>query len=424
MDNIYLEELFYLATLPLIAIIIHYFYSHCFISSLVTRTNLVLVYFLYLAFNTYLHYSSLSGAVLFTLNIALVVLLSFLYKGNLKWRIGAALFIVALITLSELSMPLVYSTKGYIINQFLSKLLMLILVIVSIRVAKAFGNGGLSRGYWFLLFICPSLSTLGIYIFTSNLYVQTYPTLVPILSIGLLIINLLIFVLCDRVLCIQSAQNQSDLLEKQNAYYVNQYLLTKEIQEESLRFQHDIKNILLGLRAKVQSGEEASTLEIDTLLGGIDTKAGVSNSGNMIIDSIINYKQQIAEKHQIPFYIELNIPSQLDLDTTTISVILGNTLDNAIEACKEENNVERYISVHMHYLNESLFLRIQNPYINKIHTNLYGEICSVKSIRPSRGIGLKSIKKVVEDCQGLIDISYDDHLFQIEIVLFTVSRIK
>lgn len=80
-----------------------------------------------------------------------------------------------------------------------------------------------------------------------------------------------------------------------------------------------------------------------------------------------------------------------------ISVILGNALDNAIKACRNEKNVERHITIHIHYLNESLFLRIQNPYVHNIRKNFYGEIRSTKSDSPSHGLGLKSIIKIVED---------------------------
>ncbi|AJS60445.1 sensor histidine kinase [Paenibacillus sp. IHBB 10380] len=425
MDNIFLEELFYLVTLPFLSVIIHYFFSHCFVCRVEKKLNLVLLYFLYFACSIALHFSPLPGTVLLTLNIGLIVLLSFLYRGNLKWRVCAALFIVALIILSDVAMSTAYSTKGYIINLFLSKLLMLILVLISVRIAKTYGNGSLSGWYWFFLFFCPLISIMGVTHLSSNLFFRTYPDLFPIICVGLLIINFLIFVLSDRVLCVQSAQNKSQLLEQQNAYYVNQYLLTKEMQEESFRLQHDFKNILLGLRAKLHSGEEETTKnELNKLLGKIENPAGVCHSGNIIIDSIINYKQQVAEKYTILFYLDLNIPPRLELDTTVISVILGNALDNAIEACKEKTNVERYIKIHMHYLNDSLFLRIQNPFVNKIHTNLYGEIRSTKSDKQSHGLGLKNIKKIVDECDGLLDISYSNSLFQIEIVLFKIQSQK
>lgn len=123
MDSIFLEELFYLVTLPLLPIIIHYFYSHCFVKRLLTRTYFI-VYSLYFVCIVLLHISSLPGSALLILNVGLIVLLSFLYTGHIKWRMVAALFLIALIMLSELVLPVVYSTTGYIINQVLSKVLM------------------------------------------------------------------------------------------------------------------------------------------------------------------------------------------------------------------------------------------------------------------------------------------------------------
>ncbi|WP_196427163.1 sensor histidine kinase [Paenibacillus woosongensis] len=323
------------------------------------------------------------------------------------------MFIVALIFLCDAAMPPVSSTSGYIITLFLSKFMMFMLAFILVRVTKAYGNGTLTAWHWIFLFCCPFISIICIVQLSTNLLFRTNPVLFPITSTGLLMINFLMFVLCDRVVCVQSIQNKSRLLEQQNAYYVNQYFLTKEMQEESIKFQHDFKNILLGLRAKLQSGEsEKGIKELDQLLGNIEKPLGISNNGNIIIDSIINYKSQVAAKNNIPFYLDVNIPPRLDLDTTLISVLLGNALDNAIEACKEKNNSNGYIKIQLHYLNESLFIRISNPYVNVIRTNIHGEICSSKSAR-SRGIGLKSIKKLVDDNQGLLEISYNNNIFQV-----------
>lgn len=423
MYNEYLEEIFYVVTLPFISVIIHCFFSHCFLCRFEKKINIVLIYFLYYICSVTLHFSPLPGTALLILNIGLIVLLSFLYKGSLKWRVCAALFVVVLIFLSDIAMAIVFSTKGYIINLFLSKLLMFMMVLISVRITKTFGDGSLSVWYWILLFCCPLISIIGLYQLSSNIFFRMNSMLLPIISSGLLIINFLIFVLCDRVLCVQSEQNKSQLLEQQNAYYVNQYLLTKEIQEESYKFQHDFKNILLGLRAKLQSGENDTNIrELNRLLGNIENPIGVCNSGNIIIDSIINYKQQVAEKYQIPFFFDLNIPPQLELDTVVMSVIMGNSLDNAIEACKEKRNVQRYIKIHMQYLNESLFIRVQNPYVNEIRRNVKGEVCSTKFDKEAHGIGLKNIKKIVDECNGILDVAYDNSLFQIEIVFFNIKR--
>jgi sensor histidine kinase YesM len=261
---------------------------------------------------------------------------------------------------------------------------------------------------------------------SDSLFFQTYPKLFPVVPVLLLVINVLIYVLSDRVMYMHSEQNQRRLLEQQNTYYVNQYLMTRDRQEEAFKFQHDFTNILLGLRARLAAGDEdSSARELDRLLGAIGPSAGSCNTGNLVIDSMINYKEQLAAEHNIPFRLEPVIPPDLQLDTTVISVILGNALDNAIEAgraCPENSGLERYVAIHMHYLNDSLFLRIRNPYYHEIRTGTYGKIRSTKSGTRAHGIGLQNIRQTIEECGGLLDITYDSGIFQVEIVLFNIQR--
>ncbi|AZK46707.1 ATP-binding protein [Paenibacillus lentus] len=379
---------------------------------------------LHLLCTSALHFTSLPGVVLLTLNTLLIVGLSLLYRGNLRWRIYAALFVTALIFLSDTALAPMSLTNGYILNLFLSKILMFLLVLISVRLFRSFGDGFLSSWHWLFLFLCPLFSMLVTAKLANHLTFRSNTFLFPMLSSGLLLINFLIFLLYDRILYIQITLSKNSLLEQNNAYYVNQYLLTKERQQEIYKFQHDFKNILLGLRGKLQSGEGQTHFpaELDKLLGTIEKAHGSCSSGNVIIDSIINYKEQAAKKEHIPFYLDLNIPAQLELDTIEISVILGNALDNAIEACKVEGNTERHVRIQMHYLNQSLFIKIQNPYVHEIRTNFRGDIRSTKSGKHIRGLGLKNIQQRINDCNGLLEISYDDNLFTIEIVLFHIRR--
>lgn len=423
MHSVFWEEFFYLVTLPALAWIIHYFFSHCFMCRIKRTTYLGLLYVLYLLCTAGLHFTPLPGIVLLTLNTLLIIGLSLLYRSNLRWRIYAALFVTTLIFLSDAALAPVSSTNGYILTLFLSKILMFLLVLISVRLIRSFGDGFLSSWHWLFLFLCPLFSMLVTAKLSSHLIFRSNTFLFPMLSSGLLLINFLIFLLYDRILYIQITLTKNSLLEQNNGYYVNQYLLTKERQQEIYKFQHDFKNILLGLRGKLQSGKgQANLQELDRLLGTVEKAHGSCNSGNAIIDSIINYKEQAAKRDHIPFYLDLNIPAQLELDTIAISVILGNALDNAIEACKADGNIERHIRIQMHYLNQSLFIKIQNPYVHEIRTNFRGDICSTKSGKRIRGLGLKSIQRVIDDCNGLLEISYDNNLFKVEMVLFHIQR--
>ena len=422
MNNIVLDELFYALTLTALPFIIHYFYNHCFSRLLESKMILYSVYTAYYIFVLLLHYSPLPGLWMLGLNIAGVVLLSFLYKGKIQWRFGAALFIVALIMLSDAATAPVYTTSGYIFTLFLSKLLMFLLVKITLRFTKAFGEGNLGSWYWIGLFCFPFISIFSIAKLSGELSLREYPILYPILSGGMLLINFLIILLCDRVLTIHSAQNKNHLLEQQNTYYMNQYLLTKERQQEVFTFQHDFRNILLGLRSQLQAGEkEAGLNDVDKLLGVLELSSGGCNTGSILIDSIINDKQQFAKKLGISFQTDIKIPPQLNLDTYAFSIILGNILDNAIEACRHPAVTQPYINFQLHYHKGTLFIRIQNPYQHLIRTNHFGELATTKRDKHFHGIGLQSVKKAVEETGGIWDITYENHIFQVEICLFNIE---
>jgi sensor histidine kinase YesM len=364
--------------------------------------------------------------VILGINIGLIMVITFFYRGKFEWKICASLFILVLMVLSDAVIPspyltTVYSTILYIIKLFLSKFLLVMLVLVTFRITNSFGYGNLSIWYWIYLLCCPFISVVGLYYLSTRLFFRINPLLVPVSAASLLIINILIFVLCDRVLLIKSVQSKSQLLEQQNSYYLNQYVIMKENNKEFLEFKHDFKNILIGIRAKLKISKGTND-ELNKLLSNFESKVKICNTENIIIDSIINYKHQTARKYKINFSYKLKIPSKLKLDIVVISIILGNTLDNAIEACKNNKNTNRYISIQMQYLNDSLYISIKNSYVTPIKININGEIRSSKKYKQVHGIGLKNIKKVIDENNGLLNISYDNNIFDITMVLFNIGR--
>ncbi|AIQ56542.1 ATP-binding protein [Paenibacillus borealis] len=427
MNPALLDELLYLAALPLIPVILHSFFNHCFRCRVQSGTLLILIYTLYPGAHLLLHHSALPDTVLLAANTGLILCLSLLYQGGFKWRIYAALFISALIVLGDGVIPLAYTDTGYRISLLLSKLLMLLLVFLLRRLVKGDGSGHLAGWLWSLLFLCPVLSIAALLQLSNHPFFQLYPQLFPVVPALLLAINFLIFVLSDRVMGIQSERSLRLLLEQQNSYYVNQYHRNREFQEEAFKFRHDFNNILLGLRASIHSGEEtasASAAELDALLGWTGQSADYCHTGNPVIDSILDYKQRNAAAEGIGFRLDLHLPPRLSLDTPVISVILGNALDNAIEAARQVNPVpDRYIAVHMHYLNNSLFMRIQNPYSHVIVKNTRGDIVTTKPDKRSHGIGLQNIRTTIENAGGLFHILYSDNLFQLELVLFQIESV-
>lgn len=435
MKNYIIENLFYIGTFPFIAAIAHYFFNNCFRCRVNKKSYIVIVYFIYCLFSWGIFIFLSSSVINPLLNILLLILLSFFYEGSFKYKISTVFFFIAIIFLSDVMIQSLllatfynYQTELYIVSLFLSKFMMLILIHIAVQLFSAYSANveyGLSGWHWSFLILCPILSVVGIYGLSNNYYIRDVKLswLFPTLSIGLLFINFFVFILFDRVLRIKLMKVKTTVLEQQIDYYTHQYQLAESAQKETLRFRHDIKNVLISLQSKLRTGELSGSQQIvNGLISDFNTTKGIANCGNLIVDSIINYKEKAAKALDITFHVDLRLPDDILLDSIAISVILGNALDNAIESCQKIPNDERYIKIKMNYQHESLFINLENPYIGSIRKNLAGNIYSSKSDYKSHGIGLNSIRTMVKKSNGLFDLTYNDNIFRIEIVLFNIKR--
>ena len=99
------------------------------------------------------------------------------------------------------------------------------------------------------------------------------------------------------------------------------------------RVRHDLKHHLIYLIQLIEHGETNKALDyMETLVDETITKE-ICNTENIVIDSLINSKNTLAEKNQIDFKFDIKVPINMLFDMADISVLLGNILDNAIESC-------------------------------------------------------------------------------------------
>ena len=93
-------------------------------------------------------------------------------------------------------------------------------------------------------------------------------------------------------------------------------------------------------------------------------------------------------------------------------------LDNAIEATEKlEDEEEKQIFIKLIYQKKRLFIEIRNPYRGSLKKGRSGDYLSGKKDQENHGIGLKSVRKVVEKYDGTLDIHTENQQFQITIIL-------
>ena len=123
-----------------------------------------------------------------------------------------------------------------------------------------------------------------------------------------------------------------------------------------------------------------------------------------------------AEQYSVVFDLDVQIPEQMAVSSQVMSVILGNAIDNAIEAARETE--ERRVSVILQYTKGRLLIQISNPYRGKLHLGAAGEYLTGKTEKEEHGFGLKNIKDVVEKSGGVMNIEEKEGRFILTILLY------
>jgi sensor histidine kinase regulating citrate/malate metabolism len=167
----------------------------------------------------------------------------------------------------------------------------------------------------------------------------------------------------------------------------------------------------------VENGETSKSLQhIANMIEVFATKKEFARSGNINFDSILNFKLQEAQQKDILAILELNIPSNMDIPSFDMAIILGNLLDNAIKA-NDEIKGERYINIAIKYDKGRLIIKVQNPYEGEILKE-NGRFLTMKKDRANHGIGLVSIKNVLQKYNGMMEIDYSKNVFCVKILMF------
>lgn len=181
---------------------------------------------------------------------------------------------------------------------------------------------------------------------------------------------------------------------------------------------HDYKNNIISL---AQLAEEGDINEIKKYLKKenelIDTKMFYTKTGNTMVDAMVNTKQTIAEQKGIVFAINAAIPDNCRVNGIDLANILGNLIDNAIEASEKEYNA--YIDINIKQYKKFLMIVVKNKFKGTFMQNMK----TTKGDKEFHGIGLKSVKHIVEKYNGEISFEKEQDEFWVTI-LFMNEDIK
>lgn len=267
--------------------------------------------------------------------------------------------------------------------------------------------------YWCGLLFFP----MGSIYFTTDFLMSSEQYLANIVGDAFLFAINLMAVYLYGILCQHfSEKSNINVLIQQNQAYINQFNLMKKSQESFIFLRHDMKNHIYSMKMMLKNGRQQELSNyLSNTLAHIDLKCEYVRTGNFDIDSLLNYKIYLAEKEGIHIEIDISIPEKLNIDVFDLNIILGNLLDNAVEAVR--NSADKKITLKIQLDKSILYIRIDNQYDGKLNVN-NGNLISIKKDSQYHGIGLNSIRNAIEKYEGIMDIDYTANLFSVSIMLY------
>lgn len=238
------------------------------------------------------------------------------------------------------------------------------------------------------------------------------------LCLLLLFINYFMYFLFEKLNLFMKEQNDNELL-------VHEMLLKEEYYKEISKnndiirgIKHDLQNELIGILDLVERNPDECKQLISDILHDLNNVDYSRFCNNNIVNAILKNKYQISCSNNITMTAKVNVPVALSIPTKELCILLGNLLDNAIEAC-QRNSSESIISVNINFINNCLYISIKN-------SKNPDEIFTAKTYKKdsiNHGFGIKSIQKIVDKYNGTLQLKDNHDYFQSDVVLYGIESI-
>lgn len=352
----------------------------------------------------------------FLVNLGGLLLLSSCYYGKWKKRILISILVYGTNMGCDIIAAFLFYdyTVGDSLSQLFSivtDLLILSCEIIAEKIVKDRGKTN-ADSLGITLLVVPGISMV---MYLSLLFANLENrSLLIIESISILIINFVIIYIYDKISDTYLKMRQQDLRNQQIELYKNQIDIMTQNEKKIRGLRHDLKHHVREIR---KMAEEENCHDILAYLEQMHTfvqnpKEYIA-SGNKEIDAIINYILGQAESDLVEIDVKASIPEDTKIETFAVNVVLGNLLENALEAAKESK--EKKVRVRISVDKGVMYLVIVNSYDGVV---IEDNGLKSKKAGENHGFGLNNVREMVQSCHGTIRVEYNDRYFRVDTMLY------
>ena len=235
-----------------------------------------------------------------------------------------------------------------------------------------------------------------------------------------IIFSMLIFVAIQffyRTRQYEMEKKIAHLEKEKNALLMRDYQLLKDTYAANAKLFHDFHNHIEALHRYLEKDRTAEAVRyLESLRSPIEAVTQHVWVGDEAVDYLINSKVTLAASREIQVNCNIEYPQHTNIGSVDLVVILGNLLDNALEAVDGTEGNLRFINLTIRRINEMLIIKLENgckaaPAITE------GELKTTKKNTDLHGWGLQSVRTAAERYDGTIETEYSNHTFRTVVTL-------
>lgn len=363
--------------------------------------------------------------ILFTLFTVLLALLAFGIK-RIKALLLAFLFCILMALCDTITASLLMLLTGHAIDnvRFLSELnilgniiskFLLFFFVILVSVQNKVTNRKISKRNFVLFIGFQTASVFILYALAMSMNsFDFFSVIINIIGIGgLLLGNLFFLTIFDKEQALELQLQREVFLSEQMQSQKRYYESSHENQEEIKKMRHDLKSILTIISGYLKAGRIDEAVQFIEDQNDCVSK-DITDTGHPALDALLSEKIELAQKRGITTKYQVIMSPLSFRKEIDVCIILGNALDNAIEA--SEKSCEKRISLMIEGVDDSLLIRIENSLASDISADNF----SFQTNKPDRinhGVGFPSIKTIVEKYDGVIQYSIKDSTFRLTIMI-------
>lgn len=397
--------------------------------------SFILVELLFVFNEHFVTFENSNHSLYFNTGVSLITtfLLCFLFESSMKHKLFTIVSFQVFVLLSENILtflvkavnPEIFNLGFPFLNTFFnlgSKCILLLLSTAFIKLWNWKRNTS-SIEYTILLFSTPIISLI-IMLAAPAKQIAKYnsDSFYSLLFSSLIILNLINYILLKKINQTNEMQLKFKQSQQQIAFQKEKYKQLNAAYRNTRSVVHDTKNHYFAIQKLIEE-EAYEKLKGYTFsaINSLEDKYATVNTGNLVLDSFLTNYINLTANEGIQFFYEINVTAErIPTSDYDLCVLLGNLLDNCLNACRENNEMPNAISIQITTDDYDLFT---------IHSaNTYKPLPDNKKEKNTfyHGYGMDNMRTVVEKYHGTFESMKNDkfHVYMVIPIIDIEKRMQ